>query len=136
VRAISKEAVTEVTSSLTPTLRDTIRPIESTSRAEQKRLEESVSSLRFYSLSFLIAFQVKKREGNRCAITGAFDPIHARILRMQEKSIPSPLRQSLQAAHIIPLTLNEFRDGCQFVGPDVFLLFKSLDYLTRSTRPL
>ena len=48
----------------------------------------------------------------------------------QELPFPSGLRQFLEAAHIIPLSLNGFdkNRSSELVGPD-FSLFKSLDCL-------
>ncbi|KAL9708594.1 hypothetical protein Ac2012v2_008139 [Leucoagaricus gongylophorus] len=90
--SISRATTTQPTRSFTPTLDNTAQRIEKADRTEQKALRESV----------------QRRERDRCAITGAFDSQVALTLMSQELPFPSGLRQFLEAAHIIPLSLNGF----------------------------
>ena len=124
--AISKGATTEVTSSLTPTLDHTAQEIESATRAEQPKLRNSVRNMNVCSVSFLTVFQVQKREDNRCAITGAFDEQLSYRLMVQGRPVPSGLRLSLQAAHIIPLSFNNFQTSPEVVGLDILYLLNLL----------
>jgi len=116
----------EVTSSLTPTLDHTAEEIESATRAEQTKLRNSVRNMNVCSSSFLTVLQVQKREDNRCAITGAFDCDLLYMLMVQGKPIPSGLNLSLQAAHVIPLSLNKFQMTPEFVGLDILYLLNLL----------
>ena len=124
--AISKGATTEVTSSLTPTLDHTAQEIESATRTEQTKLRNSVRNMNVCSISFLTVLQVQKREDNRCAITGVFDQQLASRLIEQGRPVPSGLRLPLQAAHIIPLSLNKFQTSPEFVGLDILYLLNLL----------
>ena len=124
--AISKGATTEVTSSLTPTLDHTAQEIESATRTEQTKLRNSVRNMNVCSISFLTVLQVQKREDNRCAITGVFDQQLASRLIVQGRPVPSGLRLSLQAAYIIPLSLNRFQTAPEVVGLDILYLLNLL----------
>ena len=124
--AISKGATTEVTSSLTPTLDHTAQKIESATHAEQTKLRNSVRNMNVCSISFLTVLQVQKREDHRCPITGAFDRDLLHMLKAQGKPIPSGWNLSLQAAHIIPLSLNKFQTSPGLVGLDILYLLNLL----------
>ena len=124
--AISKRATIEVTSSLTPTLDHTAQEIESATRTEQTKLRNSVRNMNICSSSFLTVLQVQKREDYRCAITGVFDRDFLRMLKKQGKPIPSGWSLSLQAAHIIPLSLNKFQTAPELVSLDILYLLNIL----------
>ena len=124
--AISKRATIEVTSSLTPTLDHTAQKIESATRTEQTKLRNSVRNMNICSSLFLTVLQVQKREDNHCAITGAFDYDLHGMLKRQGKPIPTGLNASLQAAHIIPLSLNKFQTAPELVSLDILYLLNIL----------
>ena len=128
--AISKKATTEVIRSPAPTFDNTAQEIENAGYTEQEKLRISVRNMIVCPFSFLTVFQVQKREDNRCAITGAFDRDLLTMLQDQGRPALSGLNLSLQAAHILPLSLNKFQTASEFVGLDILYLS---NILTRPT---
>ena len=116
----------EVTNSLTPTLDHMAQEIESATHTEQTKLRNSVRNINVCSSSFMTVLQVQKRKDNHCAITGAFDCDLLYMLKVQGEPIPSGLNVSLQAAHIIPLSLNKFQMAPKLVGLYIFYLLNLL----------
>jgi len=104
--------------------------IESATHTEQTKLRNSVRNINVCSSSFMTVLQVQKRKDNHCAITGAFDCDLLYMLKVQGEPIPSGLNVSLQAAHIIPLSLNKFQMAPKLVG--LYILYL-LNLLTCST---
>jgi len=99
--ALSKATKTEPSSSQTPTIDSRVQEIEGASRSEQSDLRA----------------QVATRELYHCAITGAFDIDHVTLLLNQgrEPQIPHGPQATMEAAHIIPFSLNNFDEkGAKF----------------------
>ncbi|KAF9531568.1 hypothetical protein CPB83DRAFT_833263 [Crepidotus variabilis] len=96
--AISIHDKTEPSGSQTPTLDATVQVIEFADRSEQAELRKRVA----------------EREDYRCAVTGALDKARVKELEMLQRveEIPhAPAHARMQAAHIIPLSLDNFQDG-------------------------
>ncbi|KAJ6511282.1 hypothetical protein C8R47DRAFT_1094439 [Mycena vitilis] len=79
----------------TPTVDETALEIETANRSEQQRLRA------------LVGF----RENYYCAISGTFDADRVKVFRRLHKPIPPGGQASMQAAHILPLSLNGFDEA-------------------------
>jgi hypothetical protein len=60
--------------------------------------------------------QVAAREQYRCAITKDFDFGRAMQLTAWGKEVPPLAQRRMQAAHIIPVSLNKFNEGKDLVS--------------------
>ncbi|KAF9028875.1 hypothetical protein BDZ89DRAFT_743398 [Hymenopellis radicata] len=95
----------ESSGSQTPTLDDTTIQIEKASRVDQRDLRA----------------KLRIREAFRCAITRTFDAKRAKELLKQGKRNevpPHTPQRRMEAAHIIPFLLNNFKDNKKSTLPD------------------
>jgi len=86
------------------------------------RAARLVRNIILCSFSFLIVFQIKQREDNRCAVTGTFDYQQALTLQSQGKIDPTGIRHLSEAAHILQFKLIQFPEDHELVGPDTLSL--------------
>jgi len=83
------------------------------------------TSLRLLLLFQLYNHQVAAREQYRCAITKDFDFARAMELTVQGKEVPPSHQMRMQAAHIIPFSLNKFNEEKDLVSR-IFFIFLTL----------
>lgn len=128
VLAISVDNRSQPSSSQTPTLDKTGEVIESADRKEQRDFRALVSQLDL-QLEFANSLQLAKRERYYCAITRAFDRDHLAALVASGGQAPiGRTTLKMQAAHIIPLSLNMFDDGSNHKAVSLICVVWSVVY--------